>query len=307
MIPIRPQNITDIVDEYYFAVKSYAISKGWYVILKTWLDEYDYTFEKLIKAEHTELLNLKVLFDKDGTPEEFTKIYANFSNSSKGLSYLNVNGEKVKYSGIELIDRLGITVCPYCNRTYVQSIKNQNQYHKKRRTSEFDHFFPKSKYPFLAISFFNLIPSCKTCNHIKGTHPIAFSPYDERINGQSLVEFKYNITGSDYLTNPKHVEIDIDWKNQEFFKSNGKVLGLDDLYQNHNDIAQEILLKRYVYNDSRIDELLEEYKGIFSSREEIIQMITGNFIKDEDLGKRPLSKLTRDIARDVGFLKNKQA
>lgn len=304
MIPIRPQNIIAIVDEYYFAVKSYAISKGWYVKLNSWLEENDYTFEKLIKAKHSELIDFKDLFDKDETPEEFGKIYATFSNSSKGLSYINEDGVKIKYSGIELIDRLGITVCPYCNRTYVQSIKKQNQYHKKRRTSEFDHFFPKSKYPFLAISFYNLIPSCKTCNHIKGTNPVLFSPYDERINGQSLVEFKYNITGSDYLTNPKHVEIDIDWKNQEFFESNGKVLGLDDLYQNHNDVAQEIILKRHIYNDSRIDELWEQYGNIiFNSKEEIIQMITGNYINEEDLGKRPLSKLTRDIARDVGFIK----
>ncbi len=303
MIPIKPKNISDIVDEYHLAVKSYAISKGWYMKLNTWSEGYVYTFEKLIKAKHSELIDIKEIFDKDVTPDEFGKIYTNFSNSSKGLFYTNEDGEQIKYSGIELIDRLGITVCPYCNRTYVQSIKNQNQYHKKRRTSEFDHFFPKSQYPFLAISFFNLIPSCKTCNHIKGTHPISFSPYDERVNGQSLVDFKYNITGSDYLTNPKHVEIDIDWKDQEFYESNGKVLGLDDLYQNHNDIAQEILLKRHVYNDSRIDELLEEYKGMFNSREEIIQMITGNYILDEDLGKRPLSKLTRDIAKDVGFIK----
>lgn len=306
MIPIRPQNIDNIVDEYYLAVKSYAESKSWHTILSTWLLKKGYTLERLIKAKHSELLDLKDIFEKDGTPVEFGKIYATFSNSSKGLSYPNENGEKVKYSGIELIDRLGITVCPYCNRTYVQSIKNQNQYHKKRRTSEFDHFFPKSKYPFLAISFYNLIPSCKTCNHIKGTNPISFSPYDERINGQSLVDFKYNITGSDYLTNPKHVEIDIDWKDLEFYKSNGKVLGLNDLYQNHNDIAQEIILKRHVYNDSRIDELWEQYgNNIFNSKEEIVQMIAGNYIKDEDLGKRPLSKLTRDIARDVGFLKSK--
>ncbi len=305
MIPIRPQNITDIVDEYYLAVKSYAINQDWYVILTIWLEKNDYTLEQLIKAKHSELLVLKDLFDKDGTPNEIGKIYAAFSNSSKGLTFKLEDGEKVKYSGIELIDRLGITVCPYCNRTYVQSIKKQNQYHKKRRTSEFDHFFPKSKYPFLAISFYNLIPSCKTCNHIKGTNPVLFSPYDEKINRRSLVDFKYNIEGADYLTNPKHVSIEIDWKNPEFFESNGKVLGLDDLYQNHNDIAQEILLKRHVYNDSRIDELWEQYKGIFSSREEIIQMITGNYIQDEDLGKRPLSKLTRDIARDVGFLKSK--
>jgi hypothetical protein len=34
----------------------------------------------------------------------------------------------------------------------------------KELMPEIDHFYPKDKYPFLAVSFFNLIPSCLTCN-----------------------------------------------------------------------------------------------------------------------------------------------
>ena len=34
---------------------------------------------------------------------------------------------------------------------------------------QFDHWFPKKKYPLLAISFYNLIPCCTYCNSsVKG-------------------------------------------------------------------------------------------------------------------------------------------
>ena len=29
---------------------------------------------------------------------------------------------------------------------------------------QIDHFFPKRKYPFLALCYYNLIPSCDICN-----------------------------------------------------------------------------------------------------------------------------------------------
>ncbi|MFX8327742.1 hypothetical protein ABTL71_18955, partial [Acinetobacter baumannii] len=49
--------------------------------------------------------------------------------------------------------------CPYCNRSYIYYISR-----RKEIKPQIDHFFPKSKYPFLAMSFYNLIPSCQTCN-----------------------------------------------------------------------------------------------------------------------------------------------
>lgn len=50
----------------------------------------------------------------------------------------------------------GLRVCPYCG---MEIIKPTN-----RTKKQIDHFFPKSKYPFLALSYYNLIPSCDTCN-----------------------------------------------------------------------------------------------------------------------------------------------
>lgn len=59
--------------------------------------------------------------------------------------------------------QLGVKVCPYCNRMYTTTLFGEDKIRP-----DFDHFYPKSKYPYLAVSLFNLIPSCSMCNKKKG-------------------------------------------------------------------------------------------------------------------------------------------
>lgn len=54
----------------------------------------------------------------------------------------------------ELNDR---DVCPFCGLSGML-----NRYHSKREA--YDHYFPKDKYPFNSINFFNLVPACPHCN-----------------------------------------------------------------------------------------------------------------------------------------------
>lgn len=63
----------------------------------------------------------------------------------------------------DIYTKLGFdsATCPYCNAAHVTIVES-----KKRKINlyELDHFYPKAKYPFLALSFFNHIPSCSDCN-----------------------------------------------------------------------------------------------------------------------------------------------
>lgn len=61
-----------------------------------------------------------------------------------------------------LQSQLCVKVCPYCNRVYTTTL-----YGKKRVRPDFDHFYPQSRYPYFAVSLFNLIPSCNVCNKAK--------------------------------------------------------------------------------------------------------------------------------------------
>ncbi len=55
-----------------------------------------------------------------------------------------------------------VKVCPYCNSESVYALEVVDR--QKPYLSSFDHFFPKHRYPFLALSLYNLIPSCFRCN-----------------------------------------------------------------------------------------------------------------------------------------------
>jgi 5-methylcytosine-specific restriction endonuclease McrA len=60
---------------------------------------------------------------------------------------------------------MDIKSCVYCNAHLAATTKNNNGTYKG--TYELDHFYPKSKYPYLCTSFFNLQPCCAHCNESK--------------------------------------------------------------------------------------------------------------------------------------------
>ena len=77
--------------------------------------------------------------------KEFERVYTNFSNRKFGYQWA---------------EKLGVTVCPYCNRSYIFTVKKDARNGKAR--PQYDHFFPKSIYPYLAVSMYNLIPPLKS-------------------------------------------------------------------------------------------------------------------------------------------------
>ena len=79
----------------------------------------------------------------------------------------------------KLCYELGVDICPYCNRQYIYTVQKQGG-DSLLATAQLDHFFPKDKYPLISFSFFNLIPSCYSCNHTKGDNTRkTIYPYEE--------------------------------------------------------------------------------------------------------------------------------
>lgn len=121
-------------------------------------------FEKIIKAigkprSKSEEAEYKKLFK-----------YSHLSRINKN------NPEKISYW---LQRQLQVSVCPFCNRIYTTTLYRENI------RPAFDHFFPRSEYPYLAVSLFNLIPICDICNKAKSDHAEIYRkkqiiyPYDE--------------------------------------------------------------------------------------------------------------------------------
>jgi hypothetical protein len=226
------------------------------------------------------------------------KVYENFANAND--SKLRLLGEPFregdKYSAYTFVDRLEIKVCPYCNRNYVYNIPDDH-----RRISQIDHFFSKDKYPFLALSFYNLVPSCGSCNHKKSNKEGGFfNPYATTFDGQSKVKFEINIKSENFMKDEDECDLNIIYKHQEI-KTTFTELGLDKLYQKHKDVIQEIYLKRHIYNDEYIEGLLKDF-GLFDNKEQVIALLLGNYLQPGEFNKRPLSKLTKDIAEELGLI-----
>ena len=66
---------------------------------------------------------------------------------------------------------LKIHTCHYCDMSYINYFKYENG---KRTQFDLDHVLDKGRCPLVALSLYNLVPACPTCNgpHIKGKRVI---------------------------------------------------------------------------------------------------------------------------------------
>ncbi|MCT7613445.1 hypothetical protein N5U20_09520 [Aliarcobacter butzleri] len=157
------------------------------------IDEFDVIFqnkdlENILTLNHDKIINileknknksslkkLKYVFDYDKFQSEITKFFT---------------------------DNFDFRTCFYCNKDFITNFEAD----KKVSTFQLDHFYDKGTYPYLALSFYNLIPSCPTCNSskVKGSkntfehdsnmgkfkNETCIAPNDEKFDFHQKVKFK---------------------------------------------------------------------------------------------------------------------
>ena len=99
--------------------------------------------------------------------------------------------------------------CPYCNADMVYAFVKGTKTTERKVGSALDHFYPQSKYPFLALSLYNLIPACSRCNsQMKGAADISLvaNPYIDNIH-HNVVFFPLINTSSPPLDEPCSIAI----------------------------------------------------------------------------------------------------
>ena len=269
-------------------------------------------FLKIMIGEFSFLKNLKEFLDYFVAEEPRLAEYLK-------KSYDKIDSELRK----KIIDSKNISVCPYCNRNYINSTykilhcNNCNQDllvidgtekecsgcnqeingpTKVLNTAQLDHFFPKDSYPLFAVSFYNLIPSCYSCNHVKSNRDLEYSPYD--------TSFPFDDVKFTYI--PKSVdkiEIKIN-SDDSAFKNGIRILGIEELYQSHVDVVYELIWKKEVYTYSYREGLSEilNQTNLELSKTEVNRFITGHYTDKENYGKRPLSKMVTDISKEIGLV-----
>lgn len=198
---------------------------------------------------------------------------------------------------------LGIHSCTYCNREYTMAYKPDG--HKgKGMVPQFDHWFPKKEYPLLALSFYNLIPSCATCNGIK-------SSVEMNLDDHMHPYVDCDISSSycfDYLLNSTH-QPRIAFLNKRLDKKSINTiyaLNLPMIYSGHSDKELKDLYDlRYKYSNNYLQELLDNtFKSLPISEQEKYRLIFGIELDSKNYHKRIMSKFKSDIVKKLLSIKN---
>ncbi len=202
-------------------------------------------------------------------------------------------------------ENFNFRTCFYCNKDFINNFEDNTE--KLVSTFQLDHFYDKGTYPYLALSFYNLIPSCPTCNSskVKGSEncfQICIAPNDKDFNFHERVKFKLIL---DESCKNLHIEskddIDISLKEQFTNKYDKyiEVFKLNERYKSHKDIVYDMIKKAELYPESRLKEL-ENLTGIpFQQiKKDIFNLIDEN----EDLSKKPFSKLIKDISEELKLI-----
>ena len=261
--------------------------------------------ERVIDAVSLFDVKLKEKKDKDKKKEQEPLL--------KIFSYSDYDWEPY-----QLATDLGITSCCYCNRQYTIVVGDDK---KKGTRPQFDHFFPKSRFPYLALSFYNLIPSCSVCNSsLKGADDVALGthvhPYiegfEEETRFTTVPSCYEDIVGAmpPEQNAQKRMQVIFrqlseDEELKKRIQGNINLFRLEEVYTEHADYIRGLIRLKVISNAAYMKDIAKLYDGLFDGEEELYRLIFGNYLQKEEFSKRPMAKLSRDILEGLGVYQDK--
>lgn len=223
-------------------------------------------------------------------------------------------GDGYQFPKNELIDDVDADVCPYCNRTFIKHVSGRKadsdgSVKDIEIKAQLDHFYDKDKYPYLAVSRYNLVPCCPTCNGIGGKYmdDVAVTgivnPF--ALKDAKGMKFKIDVGDSGLMAMSKlekDIKILIDYPVGSAMDANVNTFNLQMLYDCHKDYAAE-LYKIHLFRQTQayrdfVKELIDNpNSGIYE--EDVYRIMTGTYEDERDFCKRPLAKFINDILEDL--------
>lgn len=292
----------DNCDKHYLEIKQWLIGRiNKKTIKKSVKDELKKDLENILKSEPNQLLKLNKKYMLEFPKKRNSK--GKYYNDSRITYIFNYKEFRRKF-GFTLSDSLKIECCPYCNKNYTSTlfIKSLND---KKVFPEFDHFYSQSNFPFLALSFYNLIPSCNICNtHFKSNKDSSkiFHPYT-KVNPNHFTFKNFPKDVASLYGSGKNIELKFNYNGTTIINNKVKAsitfFGVKEIYEEcHTDIIQKIIHKKIAYSDKYIKELQNTFKISF---DDAYSILFETHHKDNLLHKKPFSKLKKDIYDDVSI------
>ena len=208
-----------------------------------------------------------------------------------------------------LAKKIQRNTCVYCNRLYIFTVEskdvNGNFIHLTR--PDFDHWFPKSKFPLLSMSLMNLIPSCPICNSkvkrdkIFGiyTH---IHPYIHKEGGPQI-EFRASKTEDSEWT------VKLDCGNDPKANKTMEDLKLNEIYANHGSLeVKDLMAFKEAYPPDYINTLFDLILSDSNnkmSKADVYRFFFGTEMERDKFLDRPLSKMKYDILKKLGWIIDK--
>ena len=216
----------------------------------------------------------------------------------------------------DIVDGFGLKVCPYCGHNFISSVKYQRQDGTLNvAKAQIDHFFSKGKYPFLALSYANFVPSCPTCNE---SHKYTQDVMDA--NGRMRLMNPYEFDESKFhfcfrlkkvgLMDDDNIEVNTRFNvasADDLALKDGyeHILGIDKLYEYHNDVVMDILIKKMI----EMTALRLYYRdGLKINERSLRRYITAYYgceTSSKEDAKRIMSKFIRYVVRQVDLMTKK--
>jgi len=268
-------------------------------------------FDKIVLKKPKDLNDIISYFNKRGW-QKF--IYENDKTTAFGKQLLEIFGYSKKFRsqvkrGIWLAKQLNLKSCPYCNAQYTLIASADTR--KYIAKFQFDHFFSKDKFPYLSISLYNLIPSCANCNITKSKKLLNlkdhYHPYFLDFSLYFKFYLKYNpdpkkLTISQVRT--QNFEIELVPKHsgsKAFVDEHNKLYHIKGVFNRHQDIAEDLLMKAVIYTN-HLQKAHLKIEGLFPDRSVYLRYLIGGFSSERDILKRPLTKFTQDIAKQLKLI-----
>ena len=192
----------------------------------------------------------------------------------------------------------GLEICPYCGREKINMAEEEERADSK---PPIDHFLPKSKYPFLAMSYYNLIPCCTFCNELpnKGDFdPLEFAPLIKKLLNPHEFEdeavrfsFSYNENGD---MSEKNFKIFTDTADEDLNEGYNHILKLRAFY------AQETLQLKKIYRGfTKASDSMKKYLEKMGVAEDFLdnamQMSLGYELNDDEAHRIPFYKFRKEV------------
>lgn len=205
--------------------------------------------------------------------------------------------------------KFNILFCPYCNKDEIQNIQKIDLVSGNELTTrlyQLDHFYPKSRYPYLSLSFFNLIPGCATCNAtLKGEKDFNISTHFNPFHISFNEHFKFRVNS---IIPNNSSEISITFNNLTTHDES-QIVDFEILHRYNQEATKEILfnlIKIFKYRSHKVQRSIQsQLKGLVGSfvlSNDALLNSQGVPLSPEQINKKHLGKIKRDICQQMEII-----